>query len=157
RLSSPRRITDPFPNWRSIWPRATSKAFSRSGLRAVSAHFHSGGVPPARIRAGHFRQVLSPSSAPMGRLCPTTDMRPGGRFPCGSRARALPLWITIRSVSHTPTVDEQPFEVNHLRRDTPTAERFIRTSCELPRLSLRSASLHSSLSETSCRTKKEHL
>src|SRR5699024_12119199 len=50
---------------------------------------------------------------------PTTDMRPGGRFPCGSRARAPPLWITIRSVSHTPTVDERPFEVNHLRPTRP--------------------------------------
>src|SRR3981189_954572 len=30
RPSSPRRITEPLPNWRSIWLRTSSNAFSRS-------------------------------------------------------------------------------------------------------------------------------
>src|SRR3954451_19651713 len=37
RLSSPRRITDPLPNWRSICARAVSSAFSRSAGAGMSS------------------------------------------------------------------------------------------------------------------------
>jgi len=35
RESSPIYITDPFPNWRSIWAIATSKAFKRSSFAMI--------------------------------------------------------------------------------------------------------------------------
>ena len=70
RPSSPRRMTAPLPNWRSMWARAVSRAFSRSlGVAMVSP---SGRCRPSAAGVGCL-VVETLSGAPDNWICSSCD------------------------------------------------------------------------------------